>query len=88
MVGDFSNGFLFLFLGLGGSGGFGIAKWYKQEDLIGKKIAIVANLAPRPMMKGKYTSEGMIVAADTDDGGCEIAFYGDNVPTGTRVHFS
>ena len=29
----------------------GIAKWYKPEDLIGKKIAIVANLAPRPMMK-------------------------------------
>ncbi|MBP7388065.1 MAG: hypothetical protein KA816_05020, partial [Gemmiger sp.] len=56
------------------------------EDLIGKKIAIVANLAPRPMMKGKYTSEGMIVAADTADGGCEIAFYSDNVPTGTRVH--
>ena len=64
----------------------GIAKWYKPEDLIGKKIAIVANLAPRPMMKGKYTSEGMIVAADTTDGGCEIAFYSDNVPTGTRVH--
>ena len=64
----------------------GIAKWYKPEDLIGKKIAIVANLAPRPMMKGKYTSEGMIVAADTADGGCEIAFYSNNVPTGTRVH--
>ena len=64
----------------------GIAKWYKPEDLIGKKIAIVANLAPRQMMKGKYTSEGMIVAADTADGGCEIAFYSDNVPTGTRVH--
>ena len=40
------------------------------------------------MMKGKYTSEGMIVAADTADGGCEIAFYSDNVPTGTRVHLS
>ena len=38
------------------------------------------------MMQGKYTSEGMIVAADTADGGCEIAFYSDNVPTGTRVH--
>ena len=64
----------------------GIAPWYKPEDLIGKKIGIVCNLAPRPMMKGKYTSEGMIVAADTADGGCEIAFYSDNVPTGTRVH--
>ncbi len=64
----------------------GIAKWFAPEDLIGKKIGIVANLAPRPMMKGKYISEGMIFAADTADGGCEIAFYSDNMPTGTRVH--
>ncbi|MGN0976385.1 MAG: methionine--tRNA ligase, partial [Gemmiger sp.] len=28
----------------------GIAKWYAPEDLIGKKLGIVANLAPRPMM--------------------------------------
>ena len=64
----------------------GIAKWYKPEDLIGKKIAIVANLAPRPMMKGKYVSEGMIFAADTADGGCSIAFYGDDTPVGSRIH--
>ena len=64
----------------------GIAKWYKPEDLIGKKVGIVANLAPRPMMKGKYTSEGMIVAADTADGGCAIAFYPDSVPAGARIH--
>ena len=64
----------------------GIAKWYKPEDLIGKKVGIVANLAPRPMMKGKYTSEGMIVAADTADGGCAIAFYPDSVPAGSRIH--
>ena len=64
----------------------GIAKWYKPEDLVGKRIAIVANLAPRPMMKGKYLSEGMIVAPDTADGGCEVVFYSDNVPVGTRIH--
>ena len=64
----------------------GIAKWYKPEDLVGKRVPIVANLAPRPMMKGKYLSEGMILAADTADGGCAIAFYGDDVPVGTRVH--
>ena len=58
----------------------GIAKWFKPEDLIGKKIGIVCNLAPRPMMKGKYVSEGMIFAADTADGGCSIAFYGDDTP--------
>lgn len=64
----------------------GIAKWYKPEDLLGKKVGIVANLAPRPMMKGKYVSEGMIVAADTADGGCSIAFYGPDVPAGARIH--
>ena len=64
----------------------GIAKWFKPEDLIGKKIGIVANLAPRPMMKNKYVSEGMIFAADTADGGCSIAFYGDDVPVGSRIH--
>ena len=64
----------------------GIAKWYKPEDLIGKKVGIVANLAPRPMLKGKYTSEGMIVAADTADGGCTIAFYPDDAAAGSRIH--
>ena len=64
----------------------GIAKWFKPEDLIGKKIGIVCNLAPRPMLKGKYVSEGMIFAADTADGGCSIAFYGDNTPVGSRIH--
>ncbi|MCI2046459.1 MAG: methionine--tRNA ligase [Faecalibacterium sp.] len=64
----------------------GIAKWYKPEDLIGKKLGIVANLAPRPMMKGKYVSEGMIFAADTADGGCAIPFYPDSVPAGSRIH--
>ena len=64
----------------------GIAKWFKPEDLIGKKLGIVCNLAPRPMMKGKYVSEGMIFAADTADGGCSIAFYGDNTPVGSRIH--
>ena len=46
----------------------------------------VCNLAPRPMMKGKYVSKGMIFAADTADGGCSIAFYGDDVPVGSRIH--
>ena len=64
----------------------GIAKWFKPEDLIGKKLGIVCNLAPRPMMKGKYVSEGMIFAADTADGGCSIAFYGDDTPVGSRIH--
>ena len=64
----------------------GIAKWYKPQDLVGKKVGIVANLAPRPMMKGKYVSEGMIIAADTADGGCTIAFYPQDALPGAAIH--
>ena len=28
----------------------------------------------------------MIFAADTADGGCSIAFYGDDTPVGSRIH--
>ena len=48
--------------------------------------AYSCNLAPRPMMKGKYVSEGMIFAADTADGGCSIPFYSDDTPVGARIH--
>ena len=64
----------------------GIAKWYKPEDLIGCKVGIVANLAPRPMMKGKYVSEGMVMAADTADGGASVVFFPDDVPAGSGIH--
>ena len=64
----------------------GIAKWYKPEDLAGKKVGIVANLAPRPMMGGKDVSEGMVMAADTADGGASVVFFPDDVPTGMRIH--
>ena len=60
---------------------------YKRqpEDLTGKKVGIVANLAPRPMMGGKYVSEGMILAADTDDGGAAVFFFPDGVRPGSRI---
>ncbi len=64
----------------------GIAKWYEPEHLIGKKVGIVANLAPRPMMSGKYLSEGMILAADTEDGGAAVFFFADDVLPGSRIH--
>ncbi len=63
----------------------GIAKWYSPEDLIGKKVGVVVNLAPRPMLGGKYTSEGMIIAADTPDGGAAVGFYPDSA-AGCRIH--
>lgn len=44
----------------------GIAKFYPNEqELVGKKLQIVANLKPRKMMK-KYISQGMILSAEHD----------------------
>lgn len=39
----------------------GIKQWTKPEDLVGKQIVVVANLAPR-MMRGQV-SQGMLLAA-------------------------
>ncbi|WP_418667477.1 methionine--tRNA ligase [Allofournierella sp.] len=64
----------------------GIARWYAPADLIGRNVGIVANLAPRPMMKGKYVSEGMVMAADLPDGGASVAFFPDDVLPGSAIH--
>ncbi|MEA4816137.1 MAG: methionine--tRNA ligase [Lachnospiraceae bacterium] len=44
----------------------GISKFYSPEDMIGKKVIVVANLAPRQMMG--ETSCGMILAAEDSNG--------------------
>ncbi len=64
----------------------GIAKWYRPEQLTGKKVGVVVNLAPRSMLSGKYVSEGMVLAADTADGGASVAFFPDDVAAGARIH--
>ena len=42
----------------------GIAKFYRSEDIIGKKVAVVTNLKPAKLMGHK--SEGMILSAEKD----------------------
>ena len=44
----------------------GIAKYYQPEDLIGKQVCFIANLAPRKL-KG-VVSQGMILSAENADG--------------------
>lgn len=44
----------------------GVKKWYKPKDFVGKQVVVVANLEPRKMMG--LESEGMMLAADTEDG--------------------
>ena len=62
-----------------------IAKFYKPEDLIGKKIIIIANLAPATFCG--VESQGMLLAGDVGDKGeCKVIFVDDAVASGTRIH--
>ncbi|HEX8797389.1 MAG TPA: methionine--tRNA ligase subunit beta, partial [Terriglobales bacterium] len=62
----------------------GIAKSYDPEKLIGRKVVIVANLAPRKL-RG-LESQGMIVAASVgDDGVPVLAGFLEDVPVGARL---
>lgn len=61
----------------------GIAKSYNPEDLVGKKVVIVANLQPAKLMG--LESRGMILAVETSDGGLNVLSVPDNVNPGTRV---
>lgn len=63
----------------------GIAKWYNPEDLVGKNLVIVANLAPRPMMKGKYVSEGMIISAEDRDGNVTVLQLDEKIKPGSQL---
>ena len=62
----------------------GIAKAYDPEKLIGRKVVIVANLAPRKL-RG-LESQGMIVAASLGDEGVPVlAGFLEDVPNGARL---
>ena len=58
-------------------------KKYKPEELIGRKIIVVANLAPARMTG--VTSEGMLLAGTNNACGCQVIFVDDIVPEGTRI---
>jgi methionyl-tRNA synthetase len=61
----------------------GIAQYYEPEKLVGRKIIIVANLAPR-MMRG-LESNGMLLAASLPDGAPVLAGFLEEVPLGARL---
>lgn len=61
----------------------GIAESYAPESLVGRKVVIVANLAPRKM-RG-LESNGMIVAASPEGGKAVLAGFLEDVPIGTRL---
>ena len=60
----------------------GIAKWYKPEDLIGKSVIVVANLAPRTLCG--VESHGMILAGEISEEDVKVVFV-DGLPAGTML---
>ena len=56
---------------------------YTPEELIGKKIIVVANLEPARLTG--VTSEGMLLAGTNNACGCQVIFVDDIVPEGTRI---
>ncbi len=61
----------------------GIAQYYEPEKLVGRKIVIVANLAPRKM-RG-LESNGMLLAASLEGGAPVLAGFLEEVPLGARL---
>jgi methionyl-tRNA synthetase len=61
----------------------GIAEAYGPNDLINRKVVIVANLQPRKL-KG-IESNGMIVAASVNDGKPVLAGFHEDIPVGARL---
>lgn len=60
----------------------GIKKWYKPEDLIGKKVVVVCNLKPRKL-RG-VESEGMILACENGDD-LSIVTTLEDMPSGSLI---
>ncbi|MFT5659365.1 MAG: methionyl-tRNA synthetase [Gammaproteobacteria bacterium] len=61
----------------------GISGAYEPEQLVGKQVIMVANLAPRKMRFG--LSEGMVICAGADDGGLFVLHPDDGATPGMRV---
>ena len=60
----------------------GIAEYYAPDDLVGKKIQLIANLKPAKLCG--VESSGMICAADTPNG-VKVLFVPDDVPVGSKI---
>ncbi len=61
----------------------GIAQFYEPEKLVGRKVVIVANLAPRKL-RG-LESQGMVVAASVGDGTPALASFLEEIEIGARL---
>ena len=62
----------------------GIAQWYEPEQLVGKQVLFIANLAPREFKNG-LVSEGMILSAENWDGSISVTTVEKPVKGGSQV---
>ncbi len=62
----------------------GIAPYYTVEELIGKKVILVSNLAPAKLCG--VESQGMLLAADAGENDVKVIFIDDSVPEGSKIH--
>lgn len=60
-----------------------IKSYYSPEEMVGKKIIVLANL--KPARFSGVTSEGMLLAATNNACGCQVIFVDDIIPEGTRI---
>ena len=61
----------------------GIAKHYKPEELVGKKVVFVTNLAPRKVCG--IVSEGMILAAEDENGTLSLIVPDKDINSGANL---
>lgn len=61
----------------------GVAEFFKPEDLIGKQVCMLINLAPRKMMG--IDSEGMILMAEDKDGSLRLLIPGASLASGSTI---
>ncbi len=62
----------------------GIAKHYTAEEMVGKKVILIANLKPAKLMG--IESQGMILAAtDKEDNRLVLATVSDDIPVGCQL---
>jgi methionyl-tRNA synthetase len=61
----------------------GIAQTHKPQDLVGKKVIVVANLQPAKLMG--IESQGMVLAAVADEKNIVLVVPEGDIPPGTRV---
>ena len=61
----------------------GIKNYYKPEDMVGKKVVVITNLAPAKL--AGVLSEGMLLCAEDDEGNLALLTADKDVPAGSMI---